>query len=209
MSGSAGPAGMDESDDFIEDDYDSYDELFTHHFADEQNSGLDSPGAVLNIQARPSAKSPQKPVGNTKRFLAQSDTVSRPQQSRRLAPTEEETLPWAQKYRPRNLEELAVHKRKVRDVEQWLNEAFARRTRRVCQGYAPLAFINSKAAFSSLLIYYQLLTTAESARPQGPSGERENHNAIIIVRQIEIQHSRMENSLYLRLCREWPRSPWG
>jgi cell cycle checkpoint protein len=40
--------------------------------------------------------------------------------------------PWADRYGPANLEELAVHKKKVVDVQKWLGEVLDRRDPRVC-----------------------------------------------------------------------------
>lgn len=39
--------------------------------------------------------------------------------------------PWAQRYGPSNLDEIAVHKRKVSDVQRWLEDAFAGRRKEV------------------------------------------------------------------------------
>ncbi|KAL4789206.1 Rad17 cell cycle checkpoint protein-domain-containing protein [Aspergillus venezuelensis] len=131
MSGIAGPPDMNDSEDSIEDDYDSYDELFTQHFTEEKLSQLDG----LEIQScfRGQAQSPaphrrsesQRSLGGkAKRFLLQSQASSKPELSNNTQ-LEEIELPWAQKYAPRTLEELAVHKRKVQDVEHWLNDALA------------------------------------------------------------------------------------
>lgn len=40
--------------------------------------------------------------------------------------------PWADRYGPANLEELAVHKKKVADVQKWLGEVLNGRDSRVC-----------------------------------------------------------------------------
>ena len=40
--------------------------------------------------------------------------------------------PWADRYGPTNLEELAVHKKKVADVQKWLGEVLNGRDPRVC-----------------------------------------------------------------------------
>jgi cell cycle checkpoint protein len=42
------------------------------------------------------------------------------------------TRPWAETYGPRTLEELAVHRKKVADVQKWLGDVFSGRDRRVC-----------------------------------------------------------------------------
>ncbi|KAL4983618.1 Rad17 cell cycle checkpoint protein-domain-containing protein [Aspergillus falconensis] len=134
MSGSAGPADVDDNEDLIEDDYDSYDDLFTQHFTDEKLSKLDGTKVVPQPQDRPlspvrNAKSQQKHANNAKRFFLQSASPSNNELSN-PTPLEKEALPWAQRYAPLNLDELAVHRKKVGDVEQWLRDALAEKARR-------------------------------------------------------------------------------
>ena len=45
------------------------------------------------------------------------------------APTDDDTRPWSERFAPTNLEELAVHKRKVADVRKWLEDVIAGRMR--------------------------------------------------------------------------------
>lgn len=45
------------------------------------------------------------------------------------APTDDDSRPWSERFAPTNLEELAVHKRKVGDVRKWLEEVIAGRMR--------------------------------------------------------------------------------
>lgn len=124
---------MGSNEDLIEDDYDSYDELFAQHFTDEKLSQLDGTEVAPRSQDRPpissQTKSGQKSATNGKRFILQSKNSQDP----RLQNEQKEKLPWAQRYAPRTLEELAVHKKKVSDVEQWLNNAFTGKSRKVCQ----------------------------------------------------------------------------
>ncbi|KAJ0416184.1 Rad17 cell cycle checkpoint protein-domain-containing protein [Aspergillus carlsbadensis] len=119
---------MDGSEDLIEDDYDSYDELFTQHFTNDDISLLNSTGAT-SIAGNTQNQQIQKPVSATKRFLLPSHSSPHPDSSAPPKPNKED-LPWAQRYAPLDLEELAVHKRKVRDVEQWLDDALAGRPHR-------------------------------------------------------------------------------
>jgi cell cycle checkpoint protein len=42
------------------------------------------------------------------------------------------TRPWAERFAPTSLEELAVHKKKVSDVQNWLTAVLQGRDRRVC-----------------------------------------------------------------------------
>lgn len=47
-----------------------------------------------------------------------------------IAPaSQDETRPWAERFAPASLNELAVHKRKVADVRAWLEDVFENRTR--------------------------------------------------------------------------------
>ncbi|KAL4947433.1 Rad17 cell cycle checkpoint protein-domain-containing protein [Aspergillus filifer] len=131
MSGIAGPPDMNDSEDSIEDDYDSYDELFTQHFTDEKLSQLDGLEIQPSSQDKAPSPAPQRRAesqrslgGKAKRFLLQSQAFSNPELSNNAQLAEIE-LPWAQKYAPRTLEELAVHKRKVQDVEHWLDDTLA------------------------------------------------------------------------------------
>lgn len=133
-SGSAAPAvkEMGDNEDLIEDDYDSYDELFAQHFTVEKLSQLDGTEAVPTQDKPPISfrtKSGQKPTNNAKRFILRSKTSQDP----KLQNERKEKLPWAQRYAPQTLEELAVHKKKVSDVEQWLNNALTGKSRKVCQ----------------------------------------------------------------------------
>ncbi|KAL6234291.1 hypothetical protein BDW75DRAFT_212617 [Aspergillus navahoensis] len=135
MSSSAGPADVDNNEDLIEDDYDSYDDLFTQHFTDEKLSQLNGTNFVPQPQGRHlspvrNAKSQQKPTNNTKRFFFQPAPPSNNELPNRTPSETEAALPWAQRYAPLNLDELAVHKRKVGDVEQWLSNALAEKARR-------------------------------------------------------------------------------
>ncbi|KAK3395677.1 putative RAD17 protein [Sordaria brevicollis] len=45
------------------------------------------------------------------------------------APTDDDSRPWSERFAPTNLEELAVHKRKVGDVRKWLEDVIAGRMR--------------------------------------------------------------------------------
>ncbi|KAL5334941.1 Rad17 cell cycle checkpoint protein-domain-containing protein [Aspergillus crustosus] len=133
MSDSAGPTAEDmEEEELIEDDYDSYDELFTQHFTDGSLSQFD--GTVTTCLAAPLAKdasSQQKPLKKTKRFLLPSRPPTPTSHTGSSSSSSlKEELPWAQRYAPLTLGELAVHKRKVRDVELWLDDALTAKPQR-------------------------------------------------------------------------------
>ncbi|KAJ5957874.1 hypothetical protein N7501_012153 [Penicillium viridicatum] len=121
--------------DLIEDDYDSYDEIFTQHLANERAAtGL---AALSSSQTRqpapkpaPKPKAPVKPPRKTtKRFLLSTDSGNgtAKEQLAALPAGEPDRRPWAQRFAPANLGELAVHKKKVSDVQHWLEDAFAGR----------------------------------------------------------------------------------
>ncbi|KAJ5359867.1 hypothetical protein N7517_009058 [Penicillium concentricum] len=110
--------------DLIEDDYDSYDEIFTQHLANERAAtGL---AGVSSSQTRqpapkpapkPKPKAPVKPPRKTtKRFLLSTDsgkgTAKEPLAAQPAG--EPDRRPWAQRFAPANLGELAVHKKKSR-----------------------------------------------------------------------------------------------
>ncbi|PLB36724.1 putative cell cycle checkpoint protein Rad17 [Aspergillus candidus] len=112
----------------IEDDYDSFDELFTQHFLDDPVT-IQKPSEVQTrsqVPHRPaSSKQKQKnPPNSTKRFLITPDSISRTPDTC-TSSLESERLPWAQQYPPLSLDELAVHSKKVSAVQNWLYSAFA------------------------------------------------------------------------------------
>lgn len=118
--------------DVIEDDYDSYDEIFTQHLAGvKAGEAVDSKSKHEPSQTRRSSKQssrPKKPL--TKRFLMPTESNNTRSQSPAQS-VEADKRPWAQRFAPSNLDELAVHKRKVSDVQNWLEDAFSGRRREV------------------------------------------------------------------------------
>ncbi|KAI9927324.1 hypothetical protein ASPWEDRAFT_33253 [Aspergillus wentii DTO 134E9] len=123
-----------DDDDSIEDDYDSYDELFTQHFTEEDSIAQEDVKFQSDCQTRPSKplSNPtnpiRKPTNSTKRFLLPSNLgVKTLNQLSPLSAPENDKRPWAQRYAPLDLEELAVHKKKVGDVSTWLSNVFTGR----------------------------------------------------------------------------------
>ena len=121
--------------DLIEDDYDSYDEIFKQHLANERaGMGLTAmsssqtrqsePKLATKLKAKFQVKPPRK---TTKRFLLSTDngngTGKEPLGAQPV--NQPDRRPWAQRFAPANLGELAVHKKKVSDVQHWLEDAFA------------------------------------------------------------------------------------
>ncbi|KAE8348297.1 Rad17 cell cycle checkpoint protein-domain-containing protein [Aspergillus coremiiformis] len=114
-------------DDILDDAYDSYDELFTRHLAEEKSLPQD----MRKNETRWREKLPKGCTGgareltNTRqRFLlpvVSGYTNSNSSSMIHLAYKQ----PWAQQYPPENLDELAVHRRKVSDVQSWFSDVFA------------------------------------------------------------------------------------
>ncbi|KAF3386598.1 Engulfment and cell motility protein 1 [Penicillium rolfsii] len=124
--------------DVIEDDYDSYDEIFTQHLAvgGKTDTQIDSP--VAHGASKTRRPAPKKTAGTkskshiSKRFVMPPEPKNGDsRQSPAPASVEVDGRPWAQRYGPSNLDEIAVHKRKVSDVRRWLEDAFAGRRKEV------------------------------------------------------------------------------
>lgn len=62
---------------------------------------------------------------------ADPDRRASPQPASQAQPEEVDRRLWAQRFAPLNLDENAVHKRKVSDVQRWLEDAFAGRRNEV------------------------------------------------------------------------------
>ena len=121
--------------DEIDDDYDSYDEIFSQIQPIQQKQQHDQP---QNGKSTP--KTTSKPTrSKPKRFLLSDNSGSStptPTPTSTNASTNTntaiDTRPWAQRFAPIDLTELAVHKRKVSDVQRWLDDVFQGRRREVC-----------------------------------------------------------------------------
>ena len=114
--------------DVIEDDYDSYDDIFIQHLTGgKETPAGNAPPSQGPGQVRPAAKPATKTrhkSHSTKRFiLPTASNGSSNKQRIDLLSAETDRRPWAQRFAPSSLEELAVHKKKVADVKNWLEEA--------------------------------------------------------------------------------------
>ncbi|KAM5465313.1 RFC checkpoint protein Rad17 [Microsporum audouinii] len=81
--------------------------------------------------------------------------------------------PWAEQFAPVNLDELAVHKRKVSDVQNWLNEVFAGRSTRhilVLKGPAGSGKTTTVSLLSKVL-GYDIVEWRNPARTEYPTQE--------------------------------------
>lgn len=119
----------------IIDDYDSCDELFTKHFSVQNlaNKSLKPKphrNGTSNTTMSRSRSGPERPMALPKRFVLPAgpdDGENIPRFDSR-----DGSIPWAQRYRPLNLDELAVHKKKVSDVQRWLEASFMGVDESVC-----------------------------------------------------------------------------
>lgn len=133
---------VEDDDDRIEDDYDSYDEIFTQHIVNGK-LGLNVDSESESNRGNKRHPSPSRRTSHSKRVSSPAkcfvlppspvlkNTSQVPQRSRVKY---DDGLPWAQRFCPSSLEELAVHKKKVADVRDWLSSVFKRRNMRVCLG---------------------------------------------------------------------------
>ena len=110
----------------IEDD-DSSDAGFAHasRSSIDKPQPLDRRKSILTLGGPPSSSQrfvkPPLPIKIPKGTTSTLDVVN-PESHR----------PWADRYGPANMEELAIHKKKAQDVQKWLADVFAGRERRVC-----------------------------------------------------------------------------
>ncbi|KAB8205679.1 UAA transporter family-domain-containing protein [Aspergillus parasiticus] len=116
----------EDNDDIIDDDYDSYDELFTQHLANEEAvRDMTKDQTPWQVQSpKGSTSVAHKPADPRKRFVIPMVSDHENNDSSPIH-SQAHKLPWAQQYSPTNLDELVVHKRKVSDVQSWLRNAFA------------------------------------------------------------------------------------
>jgi cell cycle checkpoint protein len=82
-----------------------------------QNEAFKGPGTVISSSQRFMKPSKPEPNQGNTAFRLDNDVLSRP---------------WAERFAPTSLEELAVHKKKVADVQNWLTAVLQGRDRRVC-----------------------------------------------------------------------------
>lgn len=116
----------EEKEDLIHDDSSSDDLGATHNVYPTNKSVLDHHELPIT------AKQEQSLSIGSQSFKV-SGHEARHARSNQLEPKVdvEDTRPWAEKYAPQNLEELAVHKRKVADVRYWLETALSGQTHKV------------------------------------------------------------------------------
>lgn len=122
-----------ENGDDIEDD--SLDEAFAE-FADaeaDENRVLDRRKATEPTLHIGTLKSLGNGVLSSQKFAKPSTPASKEEHSIPGRDNDSFSRPWAEKYAPISLDELAVHKKKVTDVQSWLSAVLQGRDQRVCE----------------------------------------------------------------------------
>lgn len=130
----------EDADDLIEDDYGSYDEIFDqfkgkNKDASRRNHGVGQSTSKSAHDSFARSDNAVKPPRPAKRFLLPTSPNLQPvtmEYGGGERVTKIDRRPWSERFGPSTLDELAVHKKKVADVRDWLSEAIAGRTRRVC-----------------------------------------------------------------------------
>lgn len=124
-----------ENGDDIEDD--SLDEAFAEFAGAEadENKVLDRrKAAELTLQTR-ALKSFSNGVPSSQKFAKPSTPAAKEDKAFPAHDNDVFSRPWAERFAPVSLEELAVHKKKVTDVQNWLSAVLQGRDRRVCVPY--------------------------------------------------------------------------
>lgn len=128
------PEVEDEEEDLIEDESPVEDIVEIRGLQDTTRSVLDRrKRPLLPTQQAHATKQPERPSSGSQRFKIAGSGSGGSTGSRapaRVSLGEKELRPWAEEYRPANLEELAVHNRKVSDVRNWLENVLQGRDRK-------------------------------------------------------------------------------
>ena len=129
----------DDAEDDIEDD--SLDEAFAKLSDPEENENtvLDRRKAAQATSLDEMSKAVRHTVGSNQKFAKPPKPAAKVERSDCRHNPDLLNRPWAERFAPESLEELAVHKKKVVDVENWLKAVLQGRDRRVCD--APRACI--------------------------------------------------------------------
>lgn len=126
--------GEDQPEEGIEDDYDSYDEIFAHFSGPATGGSSVGAGVGLGRDVKGDAQGQTGTVKSSASRKVLSKPFLMPQSKARTIQSQhvEDTRPWAQRFAPRSLDELAVHKKKVADVRAWLEDVFSGKNPCVC-----------------------------------------------------------------------------
>lgn len=124
-----------EAADAIEDD--SLDEAFADfpNVGKDEDDILDRRKAAAASDLRNRVTNPIKNGVSSSQKFAKLSKPSKPAIKEKAIVIQDNNVvdrPWAERFAPESLEELAVHKKKVTDVQNWLSAVLQGRDRRVC-----------------------------------------------------------------------------
>ncbi len=124
--------GNGEAEDAIEDD--SLDEAFTNlpDGEEEENKVLDRRKAAEPTSQNRLFKAVSHVVVSSQKFAKPAKPATKGGNAVPGHDGDVFNRPWAERFSPASLEELAVHKKKVTDVQNWLSAVLQGRDRRVC-----------------------------------------------------------------------------
>ncbi|MCJ1306738.1 Cell cycle checkpoint protein rad17 [Agyrium rufum] len=126
----ASQTDQEELDDAIEDDSDGKSADGKRNSVRRGSSGVNGTSSIaFRSTVQPSLSQAALPASSSQRFRTLSAGASSASRSPERKPIPKDTRPWAERYAPVNVDELAVHKKKVADVKGWLQDAFDGRHR--------------------------------------------------------------------------------
>ncbi|KAK5078733.1 RFC checkpoint protein Rad17 [Lithohypha guttulata] len=116
-------------EDIVDDDDDSMEEALHEAIRRSETDSIRSATNVKSVAAV-SATQPAAVPSSSQRFRKPT-LPAKAKQADEVSVTEEqsETKPWADRYGPVSLEEVTVHKKKIQDVQKWVEDARAGRSR--------------------------------------------------------------------------------
>ncbi|KAL8683014.1 MAG: hypothetical protein Q9186_001009 [Xanthomendoza sp. 1 TL-2023] len=126
------PETTAEEEDFIEDD--SFDEELQKLLSDPHDGtqgGIKQISAPAQPLKKSSARSSSNILSGSQVFRKLGNGVGKTyKEAEAVKARKADTRPWAERYGPVSLEELAVHKKKIADVSDWLHGVFQHRSKK-------------------------------------------------------------------------------
>ncbi|KAM7196061.1 cell cycle checkpoint protein RAD17 [Rhypophila sp. PSN 637] len=114
-------------DDIISDPISGDDDIALHKTA--SSSSIVGKAAHKRFKESSQPQSGTSSIGNSQRFLMPPKPAASGGTTKSANASPDDTRPWSERFGPVNLDELAVHKRKVADVRKWLDDVMAGRMR--------------------------------------------------------------------------------
>lgn len=176
--------GDGENGDVIEDDDALDDNLFVLTDQDQQNEVLNRRKLPISGNHANLSSTQRFPPSSVPKFVKPTPTVKRtfpPEPAFATQAQEPDHRPWADRYAPSNLEELAVNKKKVADVQRWLSDVLSGRDRRVCS-----VLLLSRSV--------PLTFSIEAACFKGSRRQRKEHNTVHSCQSSQLFRCFMEQS---------------